>query len=77
MLTGAFLCLPYDGMPEADSLKHPQQFYLTLALPQTVFTRYGNPHIAMKSVSHPIHQKHNQAVNAHNRNNGQRAFHCQ
>lgn len=34
MLTGAFLCLPYGGMPEADSLKHPQQFYLTLALPQ-------------------------------------------
>ncbi|EEQ2809722.1 hypothetical protein GR324_005019 [Escherichia coli] len=29
MLTGAFLCLPYGGMPEADSLKHPQQFYLT------------------------------------------------
>ncbi|OVB34887.1 hypothetical protein UQ20_25160, partial [Escherichia coli] len=23
MLTGAFLCLPYGGMPEADSLKHP------------------------------------------------------
>ncbi|HAW1105345.1 TPA: hypothetical protein JLL55_004718 [Escherichia coli] len=29
MLTGAFLYLPYSGMPEADSLKHPQQFYLT------------------------------------------------
>ncbi|EON6980885.1 hypothetical protein BHM99_RS25285, partial [Escherichia coli] len=44
MLTGAFLCLPYGGMPEADSLKHPQQFYLTLALQQTVFARYGNSH---------------------------------
>ena len=50
MLTGAFLCLPYGGMPEADSLKHPQQFYLTLALPQTVFTRYGTSHIVMNSV---------------------------
>ncbi|GIQ03213.1 hypothetical protein EC11E007_47230 [Escherichia coli] len=27
MLTGAFLCLPYSDMPEADSLKHPQSFY--------------------------------------------------
>ena len=27
MLTGAFLCLPYGCMPEADSLKHPQLFY--------------------------------------------------
>ncbi len=50
MLTGAFLCLPYGGMPEADSLKLPQQFYLTLALPQTVFTRYGNSHIVMNLV---------------------------
>ncbi|OVC83359.1 hypothetical protein UQ10_28530 [Escherichia coli] len=50
MLTGAFLCLPSVFMPEADSLKHPQQFYLTLALPQTVFTRYGNSHIVMNSV---------------------------
>ncbi|MDA6082463.1 hypothetical protein OSK02_22570, partial [Escherichia coli] len=24
-------------MPETDSLKHPQQFYLTLLFPQTVF----------------------------------------
>ncbi|PBN48529.1 hypothetical protein ABE95_030995, partial [Escherichia coli] len=32
-------------MPETDSLKHPQQFYLTLLFPQTVFTRYGNSHI--------------------------------
>ncbi|WP_140406272.1 hypothetical protein, partial [Escherichia coli] len=51
MLTGAFLYLPLVFMPEADSLKHPQQFYLTLALPQTVFTRYGNSHIVMNSVS--------------------------
>ncbi|WP_205715342.1 hypothetical protein, partial [Escherichia coli] len=50
MLTGAFLYLPLVFMPEADSLKHPQQFYLTLALPQTVFTRYGNSHIVMNSV---------------------------
>ncbi|TJR67817.1 hypothetical protein C9Z37_25255 [Escherichia coli] len=50
MLTGAFLCLPYGGMPEADSLKHPQQFYLTLPLQQTVFARYGNSHIGMNSV---------------------------
>ncbi|OTE61722.1 hypothetical protein AW120_26455 [Escherichia coli] len=41
MLTGAFLCLPYGGMPEADSLKHPQQFYLTLLSPQTVFIPSG------------------------------------
>ncbi|EEV9008704.1 TPA: hypothetical protein IVC08_23355 [Escherichia coli] len=37
-------------MPEADSLKHPQQFYLTLPLQQTVFARYGNSHIGMNSV---------------------------
>ncbi|UMT23060.1 hypothetical protein AOY57_12835 [Escherichia coli] len=43
MLTGAFLCLPYSGMPEADSLKHPQQFYLTLLFPQTVFIPGGKP----------------------------------
>ncbi len=43
MLTGAFLCLPYGGMPEADSLKHPQQFYLTLALQQTVLPDMGIP----------------------------------
>ena len=29
MLTGAFIYLPLVFMPEADSLKHPQQFYLT------------------------------------------------
>ncbi|HAV9136187.1 hypothetical protein GQM60_06870 [Escherichia coli] len=29
MLTGAFLYLPWVFMPEADSLKHPQLFYLT------------------------------------------------
>lgn len=28
MLTGAFLYLPLVFMPEADSLKHPQQFLL-------------------------------------------------
>lgn len=31
MLTGAFLYLPLVFVPEADSLKHPQQFYLTPA----------------------------------------------
>lgn len=36
MLTGAFLYLPLVFMPEADSLKHPQQFYLTILFPQTV-----------------------------------------
>ncbi|MFY3768049.1 hypothetical protein, partial [Escherichia coli] len=41
MLTGAFLCLPYSGMPEADSLKHPQQFYLTILFPQIVFIPSG------------------------------------
>ncbi|EZB52622.1 hypothetical protein BY61_19570 [Escherichia coli O157:H7 str. K1792] len=34
MLTGAFLYLPLVFMPEADSLKHPQLFYLTLPLPR-------------------------------------------
>ncbi|EEC9110318.1 hypothetical protein J5K96_004179 [Escherichia coli] len=29
MLTGAFLYLPLVFMPETDSLKHPQQSYLT------------------------------------------------
>ncbi|HAV8339769.1 TPA: hypothetical protein JLV25_001800 [Escherichia coli] len=29
MLTGAFLYLPLVFMPETDSLKHPQPFYLT------------------------------------------------
>ncbi len=38
MLTGAFLCLPYSGMPEADSLKHPQLFYLTILFPQIVLS---------------------------------------
>ncbi|HAV9200984.1 TPA: hypothetical protein RK000_005105 [Escherichia coli] len=42
MLTGAFLYLPLVFMPEADSLKHPQQFYLTLLFPQTVFIPSGN-----------------------------------
>ncbi|EFA9078467.1 hypothetical protein CWJ37_002050 [Escherichia coli] len=28
-------------MPEADSLKHPQQFYLTILFPQTVFIPSG------------------------------------
>ncbi|EOD1791193.1 hypothetical protein ACJGZ3_005230, partial [Escherichia coli] len=56
MLTGAFLCLPYGGMPEADSLKHPQQFYLTLLSPQIIlspmvmFSRYGNSHIKVNSI---------------------------
>lgn len=36
MLTGAFLYLPLVSMPEADSLKHPQSFYLTKISPQTV-----------------------------------------
>ncbi|EPV3168204.1 hypothetical protein ACV3DN_005075, partial [Escherichia coli] len=41
MLTGAFLYLPLVFMPEADSLKHPQQFYLTILFPQTVFIPSG------------------------------------
>ncbi|EOY2677915.1 hypothetical protein ACP3BI_004865, partial [Escherichia coli] len=41
MLTGAFLYLPLVFMPEADSLKHPLQFYLTLLFPQTVFIPSG------------------------------------
>ena len=41
MLTGAFLYLPLVFMPEADSLKHPQQFYLTPLFPQTVFIPSG------------------------------------
>ena len=55
MLTGAFLYLPLVFMPEADSLKHPQQFYLTLLFPQIVFipvvifSRYGNSHIGVNS----------------------------
>ncbi len=36
MLTGAFLYLPLVFMPEADSLKHPLQFYLTILFPQIV-----------------------------------------
>ncbi|TEZ23334.1 hypothetical protein BON67_04490 [Escherichia coli] len=38
MLTGAFLYLPLVFMPEADSLKHPQQFYLTILFPQIVLS---------------------------------------
>ncbi|ENT7638458.1 hypothetical protein ACE47K_005169, partial [Escherichia coli] len=41
MLTGAFLYLPLVFMPEADSLKHPLQFYLTILFPQTVFIPSG------------------------------------
>ncbi|QTA10409.1 hypothetical protein FYK20_05125 [Escherichia albertii] len=41
MLTGTFLYLPLVFMPEADSLKHPQQFYLTLLFPQIVFIPSG------------------------------------
>ncbi|MFP1462999.1 hypothetical protein ACLB1E_21915 [Escherichia coli] len=37
MLTKGFFYLPLVFMPEADSLKHPLQFYLTLLFPQTVF----------------------------------------
>ncbi|KAA9727726.1 hypothetical protein F7F89_28605, partial [Escherichia coli] len=44
----AFIYLPLVFMPEADSLKHPQQSYLTLPLQQTVFARYGNSHIGRK-----------------------------
>ncbi|EEC9332452.1 hypothetical protein C0224_004723 [Escherichia coli] len=33
MLTGAFLYLPLVFMPETDSLKHPQPFYLTPVTP--------------------------------------------
>ncbi len=43
MLTGAFLYLPLVFMPEADSLKHPQQFYLTCLFPQTIFIRISRP----------------------------------
>ncbi|EEQ3210329.1 hypothetical protein EZQ67_004797 [Escherichia coli] len=38
MLTGAFLYLPLVFMPEADSLKHPQQFYLTSLFPQNILS---------------------------------------
>ncbi|MFL4462140.1 hypothetical protein, partial [Escherichia coli] len=41
MLTGAFLYLPLVFMPETDSLKHPQSFYLTKISPQTVFVRHS------------------------------------
>ncbi|WP_071996478.1 hypothetical protein, partial [Escherichia coli] len=41
MLTGAFLYLPLVFMPKADSLKHPQQFYLTILFPQIVFIPSG------------------------------------
>ncbi|EST02254.1 hypothetical protein L341_0477 [Escherichia coli CE418] len=41
MLTGAFLYLPLVFMPETDSLKHPQQFYLTPLSLQTVFIPSG------------------------------------
>ncbi len=55
MLTGAFLYLLLVFMPETDSLKHPQQFYLTSLSPQIIlspvamFTRYGNSHIGVNS----------------------------
>ena len=38
---GAFLYLPLVSMPEADSLKHPQSFYLTKISPQTVFVQHS------------------------------------
>ncbi|EEQ8642491.1 hypothetical protein CBL25_017735 [Shigella flexneri] len=41
MLTGAFLYLPLVFMPETDSLKHPQSFYLTKISLQTVFVRHS------------------------------------
>ncbi len=41
MLTGAFLYLPLVFMPETDSLKHPQPFYLTILFPQIVFIPSG------------------------------------
>ncbi|EFI9293411.1 hypothetical protein G3S67_003864 [Escherichia coli] len=56
MLTGAFLCLPYVGMPEADSLKHPQQFYLTLLSPQTVFIPSGKSNTS--SALPPLQYQH-------------------
>ncbi|ENC36133.1 hypothetical protein ECP029970676_1200 [Escherichia coli P02997067.6] len=43
MLTGAFLYLPLVFMPETDSLKHPQSFYLTKISPQTVFIPICKP----------------------------------
>ena len=57
MLTGAFLYLPLVFMLEADSLKHPQQFYLTPLVPQIVFIPIGNvlpmwdSHIGTNSIS--------------------------
>ena len=42
MLTGAFLYLPLVFVPEADSLKHPQSFYLTKISPQTVLSSTVN-----------------------------------
>ncbi len=42
MLTGAFLYLPLVFMPEADSLKHPQQFYLTILFPANRFILNAN-----------------------------------
>ncbi|WP_087678331.1 hypothetical protein, partial [Escherichia coli] len=41
VLTGAFLSRPLVFMPEADGLKPPQQFYLTILFPQTVFIPSG------------------------------------
>ncbi|RFQ12877.1 hypothetical protein CRE00_26975 [Escherichia coli] len=44
-------------MPETDSLKHPQQFYLTPLFPQIVFIPIGNvlpmwdSHIGTNSIS--------------------------
>lgn len=40
MLTGAFLYLPLVFMPEADSLKHPQQFYLSKIVLPTYLNLY-------------------------------------
>ncbi|EFG3276463.1 hypothetical protein GTU87_21490 [Escherichia coli] len=36
-----FLYLPLVFVPEADSLKHPQSFYLTKISPQTVFVQHS------------------------------------
>ena len=62
MLTGAFLYLPLVSMPEADSLKHPQSFYLTKISPQTVFVQHSKyptkpmEFANMKSVRKAIHK---------------------
>ncbi len=56
MLTGAFLYLPLVFMPEADSLKHPQQFYLT---PST------------SPIRKSLHESNNKTINYQHSHNSQ------